>query len=111
MSDDERAALRALARESLVAGDAYDNAPISASADDLIRLQGAASDADGKLSDAALSIIQALDALDAAQAERDTLAALLRDLVQLEADGRTEYESSIENWERARAALAALEAK
>ena len=33
----------------------------------------------------------------------------LRDLVQLEADGRTEYESAIEHWERARAAIAKAE--
>jgi hypothetical protein len=34
------------------------------------------------------------------------LLASLRELVQLEADGRTERESSIEYWERARSAIA-----
>lgn len=33
------------------------------------------------------------------------LLEALRDLVQFEADGRTEYESAIEYWERARAAI------
>lgn len=40
------------------------------------------------------------------QRERDELRKMLRELVQLNADGRTEYESAIEYWERARAILA-----
>lgn len=42
-------------------------------------------------------------------AERDALLAALRDLVQLEADGRTEYESAIPHWDAARAAIAKAE--
>jgi hypothetical protein len=37
------------------------------------------------------------------------LLEALRDLVQLEADGRAESESAIEYWERARAAIAKAE--
>ena len=44
-----------------------------------------------------------------AEAERDALLAALRDLVQLEADGRTEYESAIPHWDAARAAIAKAE--
>ena len=43
--------------------------------------------------------------VDAMFAEVERLRAVLRDLVQLEADGRTEYESAIEHWDEARAAL------
>ena len=41
--------------------------------------------------------------------ERDALLEALRDLVQLEADGRTEYESAIPHWDAARAAIAKAE--
>ncbi len=46
-----------------------------------------------------------LDRAEQAEAEVERLRAVLRDLVQLEADGRTEYESAIEHWDKARAAL------
>ena len=49
------------------------------------------------------------DEVKALRAERDALLAALRDLVQLEADGRTEYESAIPHWDAARAAIAKAE--
>ena len=39
------------------------------------------------------------------RAERDALLSVLRELVQLEADGKHANESAIEVWERARAAI------
>lgn len=42
-------------------------------------------------------------------AQRDALLEALRDLVQLEVDGCTEYESSIPYWDAARAAIKAVE--
>jgi len=47
--------------------------------------------------------------IESLKAERDALLAALRDLVQLEADGRTEYESAIPHWDAARAAIAKAE--
>ncbi len=44
------------------------------------------------------------------EAAPDLLSAL-RDLVQLEAEGRTEYESAIEHWDAARAAIAKAEGR
>jgi hypothetical protein len=90
MTSDERAALRALAEASLFAGEAYENAPMSSTGDDLMRLQAAASDADGALVGAAASIVEALDALGAAEAERahdeQRVADLMADVQRIGAE-------------------------
>lgn len=52
---------------------------------------------------------EAEDELNRLIAQRDALLEALRDLVQLEADGRTEYESAIPHWDAARAAIAKAE--